>query len=106
VGEDHVYRIVVQDLLPKTDQQDPPFTGIDKALAEQLCPRPVKEDGYMEFVSMSWWMSEPVQAYLDTQLCIHSNVRQLICELQQGKSGSGAACKGNGTVAGVSQRSG
>jgi hypothetical protein len=23
-----------------------------------------------------------VQAYLDTQLCIHSNVRQLICEVQ------------------------
>jgi hypothetical protein len=82
VGEDHVFRIVVQDLLPKADQQDPPFTGTDKALADHFCPRPVKQDGYMEFIAVSWWMSEPVQAYLDTQLCIHSNVRQLICEVQ------------------------
>jgi hypothetical protein len=27
----------------------------------------------MKVVSMSWWMSQPVQAYLDGQLCVPQN---------------------------------
>jgi hypothetical protein len=36
----------------------------------------------MTLVSMSWWMSQPVQAYLDGQLCVRLNWSRLDCELQ------------------------
>jgi hypothetical protein len=34
-----------------------------------LCPSGVKGKASMKTVSMSWWLSQPVQAYLDAQLC-------------------------------------
>jgi hypothetical protein len=36
----------------------------------------------MKIVSMSWWMSQPVQAYLDGQLCVPENWTRLDCALK------------------------
>jgi hypothetical protein len=58
-----------------------------------LCRRPPGESGYMEFVSMSWWVPQPVQAYLDAQLCIGANVDRLVCELVEGENAQGHLCK-------------
>jgi hypothetical protein len=33
---------------------------------------------------MSWWISQPVQAYLDAQLCAPEVDQVLICELKRG----------------------
>jgi hypothetical protein len=41
----------------------------------------------MKNVSMSWWMSHPVQAYIDAQLCKRENWKNLLCELRNGKAG-------------------
>ena len=35
----------------------------------------------MDTVSMSWWMSQPVQAYLDAQLC-RKQAKRLSCVLK------------------------
>jgi hypothetical protein len=43
---------------------------------------------HMKYVSMSWWMSHPVQAYLDAQLCVPVNWRKLVCELRVGRTGA------------------
>jgi hypothetical protein len=40
-----------------------------------------KERSFMKSVSMSWWISQPVQAYLDAQLCSPDNTHPLECEL-------------------------
>jgi hypothetical protein len=50
-----------------------------------VCRREVKGQAKMEQVSMSWWMSQPVQAYLDAQLCLPANWVRLECELRQGQ---------------------
>jgi len=47
---------------------------------------PVKYDkskrrAVLDDVSMSWWVSQPVQAYLDGQLCEAKNTDSLACEL-------------------------
>ena len=47
-----------------------------------FCRSPVKTATSMEFVSMSWWLSQPVQAYLDAQLC-RPQIDRLICVLKQ-----------------------
>jgi hypothetical protein len=61
-----------------------------------LCRSPVKQTTTMNVVSMSWWMSQPVQAYLDAQLCAPEIDQVLICELKRkvGSDGQpvGAAC--------------
>jgi hypothetical protein len=36
---------------------------------QPLCRSPVGQRTSMKTVSMSWWLSQPVQAYLDAQLC-------------------------------------
>jgi hypothetical protein len=46
----------------------------------------------MENVSMSWWMSQPVQAYLDAQLCLPANWKRLDCELREGRTAAGGDC--------------
>jgi hypothetical protein len=46
----------------------------------------------MEQVSMSWWISQPVRAYLDAQLCVKENWERLECELRQGRSDLGEPC--------------
>jgi hypothetical protein len=48
-----------------------------------LCRRKVDGDIKMEVVSMSWWMSQPVQAYLDAQLCDARNWKPLVCRLKK-----------------------
>lgn len=57
-----------------TDHRDSPF-----------CRRPVTSQASMENVSMSWWVSQPVQAYLDAQLCVRENWDALECELKAGR---------------------
>ena len=61
-----------------------------------LCRSPVKQTTTMNVVSMSWWMSQPVQAYLDAQLCAPEIDQVLICELKRkiGSNGepTGASC--------------
>jgi hypothetical protein len=46
-----------------------------------FCREPIKIRPRMTVVSMSWWMSQPVQAYLDAQLCAPENHR-LACALR------------------------
>ena len=48
-----------------------------------VCRREVKGAANMGQVSMSWWMSQPVQAYLDAQLCLPANWARLACELRR-----------------------
>jgi hypothetical protein len=57
-----------------------------------VCRREVKSAAKMEQVSMSWWMSQPVQAYLDAQLCLPVNWQRLECELREGGRNSGGDC--------------
>jgi hypothetical protein len=52
----------------------------------------VKAKAKMEFVSMSWWMSQRVQAYLDAQLCLPANWQRLECELREGRTAKGGDC--------------
>ena len=54
-----------------------------------LCRSPVKQRTTMNVVSMSWWMSQPVQAYLDAQLCAPEIDQILICELKRGINSKG-----------------
>jgi len=46
-----------------------------------LCRDPIKVQPRMTVVSMSWWMSQPVQAYLDAQFCAPQN-EKLACALK------------------------
>ena len=55
--------------------------GEDKDPEPQLCRLSVKETTAMNTVSMSWWMSQPVQAYLDAQLC-RKQAKRLSCVLK------------------------
>ena len=61
-----------------------------------LCRSPVDTPTAMKVVSMSWWISQPVQAYLDAQLCAPEIDTRLICELHRkvGPDGTptGAEC--------------
>jgi hypothetical protein len=57
-----------------------------------VCRREVKSGARMEYVSMSWWISQPVQAYLDAQLCLPANWERLECELREGRTPSGGEC--------------
>ncbi|NIK46010.1 hypothetical protein [Variibacter gotjawalensis] len=57
-----------------------------------LCRHDIKEEATLEHVSMSWWMSQPVQAYLDAQLCVQANTARLLCELRNGKKSDGLTC--------------
>jgi hypothetical protein len=47
---------------------------------KDLCRLDVGKNVEMETVSMSWWMSQPVQAYLDAQLC-RKQAKRLACVL-------------------------
>jgi hypothetical protein len=48
---------------------------------DSFCRSQVKTTTAMEFVSMSWWLSQPVQAYLDAQLC-RPQIKRLVCVLK------------------------
>ena len=60
-----------------------------------FCRREVKGTAKMQYVSMSWWMSQPVQAYLDAQLCNPANWERLECELREGRTSQGRECRPN-----------
>lgn len=51
-----------------------------------------KRDAKLAAVSMSWWVSQPVQAYLDAQLCVQTNWVRLECELREGRPTLGTVC--------------
>jgi len=46
------------------------------------CGRTSWDGDVLEFVSMSWWLSQSVQVYLDAQLS-RSQIDRLICVLKQ-----------------------
>jgi hypothetical protein len=58
-----------------------------------LC-RPTWSEGgnYLGQVSMSWWMSQPLQTYLDAQLCVEANWQRILCELEMGRASVGGTC--------------
>jgi len=70
-----------------------------------LCRSPVIKATSMNVVSMSWWISQPVQAYLDAQLCAPEIDQVLICELKRGVGAdgqpTGAACPAQAITAPV-----
>ncbi|MEJ0076216.1 MAG: hypothetical protein WDO17_12340 [Alphaproteobacteria bacterium] len=47
-----------------------------------FCRQKIGTKATMKIVSMSWWMSQPVQAYLDAQLCVPENWQKLACALR------------------------
>jgi len=51
----------------------------------------------MKFVSMSWWMSQSVQAYLDAQLC-RPQMARLLCVLKLKAGDSDDPCDNMGTA--------
>lgn len=91
VGDERFYEVGVYTL-------DPPQTApLDQrqVMARQdnpLCRRSVPVRAALGHVSMSWWMSQPVQAYLDAQLCVRGNWERIECELREGRAGRGGAC--------------
>jgi hypothetical protein len=58
-----------------------------------LCRHAVKSTATLGEVSMSWWLSQPLQVYLDAQMCVQANWRRLACELREGRRASGPECK-------------
>ena len=64
----------------------------DWSAANPVCRREVNAAAKLENVSMSWWMSQPVQAYLDAQLCLPANWERLECELRDGRTADGEEC--------------
>ena len=70
------------DLCRKADQKE------DK-LVKAANP---KRSAVLKDVSMSWWVSQPVQAYLDGQLCVPENTAKLVCELKGGGLAAPGAC--------------
>jgi hypothetical protein len=91
VGDDRLYEVHVYPLVP-SDEQGPSAKQMAKPVANPICRRAVKQRVAMEQVSMSWWISQPVRAYLDAQLCVKENWERLECELRQGRSDLGEPC--------------
>jgi hypothetical protein len=63
-----------------------------KPATNPVCRREINAAAKLENVSMSWWMSQPVQAYLDAQLCLPANWERLECELRDGRTVDGEEC--------------
>lgn len=85
-----LYEIGVHEFGPS----NPPAAQLSMSpLTNPVCRREVKGGAMMEQVSMSWWMSQPVQAYLDAQLCLPANWERLECELRKGRTASGDECR-------------
>ncbi|MBI4274303.1 MAG: hypothetical protein HY659_06360, partial [Rhizobiales bacterium] len=104
-GEDRLYEVHVYELKAASE---PAPEGTPVAKQRQVAQKPVQQfrlcrrnidqakigkTAYMETVSMSWWMSHPVQAYLDAQLCVEANWNRLECELQEGRIAPGGTCR-------------
>src|SRR5262249_36018603 len=60
-----------------------PLAGTASSAQPSLCRSPVNKRTEMPVVSMSWWISQPVQAYLDAQLCAPEIDGVLICEMKR-----------------------
>jgi hypothetical protein len=91
VGEHRLYAIGVYELEPP--QSAVPDQKKTMPLRENpLCRQVVRKRAAMGHVSMSWWMSQSVQAYLDAQLCVKANWERLECELRKGRSAKGGDC--------------
>jgi hypothetical protein len=78
---------------------DPPqsTSSASRAALAAFCRSPVTQWTSMKFVSMSWWMSQSVQAYLDAQLCRPQMVR-LLCVLKLKAGDSDEPCDNTSTV--------
>ncbi len=81
------------------DGVDPPqpTSSASRAALAAFCRSPVTQRTAMTFVSMSWWMSQPVQAYLDAQLCRPQMVR-LLCVLKLKAGDSDEPCGNTSTA--------
>jgi hypothetical protein len=75
-----LYEIGVYEFLDSGPKSAPQLSMSPQS--NPVCRREVKGAAKMEQVSMSWWMSQPVQAYLDAQLCLPANWARLACELR------------------------
>lgn len=60
--------------------------------ASPVCRAATTTESTMKTVSMSWWLSQPVQAYLDGQLCVGENWTKLDCALKAKDSNAAQAC--------------
>jgi hypothetical protein len=77
-GKDRLYEVRVYQLAPEDlNSSDPKQTTSPERnpFCRQYIPKPVS----MASVSMNWWMSHPMQAYLDAQLCVRANWKRLDC---------------------------
>jgi hypothetical protein len=74
VGRDHLFQIAVHDL----DSHDGRLCR-DQLPASGARP---KFAAGMKDVSMSWWMSQPEQAFLDAQLCLADTSAEIIRALE------------------------
>jgi hypothetical protein len=79
------------DGIAAPDPARPDSDGL-RAAKDAFCRSPVKTATTMDFVSMSWWMSQPVQAYLDAQLC-RPQAERLMCVLRLKANENNGACK-------------
>ncbi len=93
-SKERLIRIGVDDTLQTTDMpgggdaENPLCRWEVRARQSGEEPKPT----VMKNVSMSWWMSHPVQAYIDAQLCKRENAQILLCELEGGKQGATKSC--------------
>jgi hypothetical protein len=74
VGRDHLFQIAVRDLDShdgRLCRDQPPASGAHPKFAAG-----------MKDVSMSWWMSQPEQAFLDAQLCLADTSAEIIRALE------------------------
>ncbi|MPZ56438.1 MAG: hypothetical protein GEU91_08045 [Rhizobiales bacterium] len=90
-GKDRLYEIRVYELIPD-DSGGEQAKQVVNPESNPLCRQFITTRTKMEFVSMSWWMSHPVQAYLDAQLCVRANWHRLECELREGRARHGGNC--------------
>jgi hypothetical protein len=88
--ESYLYEIGVYDIAPRG-----PGALRQRSMtpaSNPVCRREIKNRARLAQVSMSWWLSQPVQAYLDAQLCLPANWERLECELRHGRTSPGAEC--------------
>jgi hypothetical protein len=90
-NESRFYEIGVYEFAPPNGNASAAQRSMSPQ-ANPVCRREVKSKAKMEQVSMSWWMSQPVQAYLDAQLCLPANWLRIECELREGRAGRGGEC--------------
>jgi hypothetical protein len=92
-GKHRLYEVRVYELEPE-QQLRRNIKQMQLPERNPLCRRAdIQSHVRMDHVSMSWWMSHPVQAYLDAQLCVEANWKRLECELIEGRAGHGGTCE-------------